>query len=79
MAMNLTWALLVSSLLTSVCTIAGRCVLSILTVWKISTTPSYLILSNTILRVMNTPVLPTPALLQKHKNVNRLSDEKCLI
>lgn len=49
--------------LTSVCTIAGRCVLNILTVWKISTTPSYLILSNTMLRVMNTPVLPTPALL----------------
>lgn len=50
--------------LTSVCTMAGRCVLNILTVWKISTTPSYLILSNTMLRVMNTPVLPTPALLQ---------------
>lgn len=41
---------------------AGLCVLSILTVWKMSTTPSYLILSRTILRVMKTPVLPTPAL-----------------
>lgn len=50
--------------LTSVCTMAGRCVLNILTVWKISTTPSYLILSRTMLSVMKTPVLPTPALSQ---------------
>ena len=45
---------------------AGRCVRSILTVWNISTTPSYRILSNTILSVINTPVRPTPA-LKKHK------------
>lgn len=50
---------------TSVCTMAGLCVLSILTVWKMSTTPSYLILSRTILRVMKTPVLPTPALVRE--------------
>lgn len=48
---------------TSVCTMAGLCVLSILTVWKMSTTPSYRILSRTILSVMKTPVLPTPALV----------------
>lgn len=47
---------------TSVCTIAGLCVLNIFTVWKMSTTPSYLIRSRTMLRVMKTPVLPTPAL-----------------
>lgn len=48
--------------LTSVCTMAGLCVRSIFTVWKMSTTPSYRIRSSTMLRVMNTPVLPTPAL-----------------
>ena len=45
---------------------AGRCVRSIFTVWNMSTTPSYLILSSTMLSVMNTPVLPTPALKNKH-------------
>lgn len=53
--------------LTSVCTMAGRCVLNILTVWKMSTTPSYLILSRTMLSVMKTPVLPTPALSQNQR------------
>lgn len=48
--------------LTSVWTVAGLWVRSILTVWKMSTTPSYLIRSSTMLRVMNTPVRPTPAL-----------------
>lgn len=58
---------------TSVCTMAGLCVLNILTVWNISTTPSYLILSNTMLRVINTPVRPTPALKgQKCRHVSDL-------
>lgn len=48
--------------LTSVCTMAGLCVRSIFTVWKMSTTPSYRIRSSTMLSAMNTPVLPTPAL-----------------
>lgn len=52
--------------LTSVCTMAGRWVRSVFTVWKRSTTPSYLILSSTMLRVMKTPVLPTPALANTH-------------
>jgi len=47
---------------TSVWTMAGRCVNSILTVWNMSTTPSYLIRSRTILNVTKTPVRPTPAL-----------------
>lgn len=47
--------------LTSVCTIAGRWALNILTVWKTSKTPSYCIRSNTILSDMKTPVRPTPA------------------
>lgn len=51
---------------TSVCTIAGLWVRRVLTVWKRSTTPSYLILSRTMLRVINTPVLPTPALVNIH-------------
>jgi len=50
---------------TSVWTIAGRCVNSILTVWNISTTPSYLIRSRTMLSVTKTPVRPTPALHYK--------------
>lgn len=50
---------------------AGLCVLNILTVWNISTTPSYLIRSNTMLRVINTPVRPTPA-LKENKNVSHL-------
>ena len=54
-----------SLLLTSVWTIAGRCVLSVLTVWKTSTTPSYCIRSSTMLREMNTPVRPTPALKKR--------------
>lgn len=48
--------------LTSVCTMAGLWVRSIFTVWKMSTTPSYRIRSSTMLSVMKTPVLPTPAL-----------------
>ena len=48
--------------LTSICTMAGLWVRSIFTVWKMSTTPSYRIRSNTMLSVMKTPVLPTPAL-----------------
>jgi len=48
--------------LTSVCTIAGRCVNSIFTVWNMSTTPSYRIRSSTMLSVTKTPVRPTPAL-----------------
>lgn len=42
---------------------AGLWVRSIFTVWKMSTTPSYRMRSSTMLSVMNTPVLPTPALL----------------
>ena len=53
--------------LTSVCTMAGRWVRSILHVWNISTTPSYRILSSTILRLTNTPVRPTPALKTNNK------------
>lgn len=49
--------------LTSVCTMAGLWVRSIFTVWKMSTTPSYRMRSSTMLSVMKTPVLPTPALL----------------
>lgn len=49
--------------LTSICTMAGLWVRSIFTVWKMSTTPSYRIRSSTMLSVMKTPVLPTPALL----------------
>lgn len=56
--------------LTSVCTIAGRWVRSVFTVWKRSTTPSYLILSSTMLRVMKTPVLPTPALRNTHTDTH---------
>lgn len=41
---------------------AGLWVRSIFTVWKMSTTPSYRIRSSTMLSVMKTPVLPTPAL-----------------
>lgn len=48
---------------------AGRWVRSVFTVWKRSTTPSYLILSSTMLRVMKTPVLPTPALRSTHKSL----------
>lgn len=55
---------------TSVCTMAGLCVRSILTVWKMSTAPSYRILSRTILRVMKTPVRPTPALRSRRKIFN---------
>ena len=44
---------------------AGRCVLNVLTVWKTSTTPSYCMRSRTQLKVMNTPVRPTPALKEK--------------
>ena len=51
---------------------AGRCVRSILTVWNISTTPSYRILSNTILSVINTPVRPTPALKNHKQNTFHL-------
>ena len=51
---------------------AGLCVLSIFTVWKMSTTPSYLIRSSTILRVMKTPVLPTPALQGEEREEDRL-------
>ena len=50
---------------TSVWTMAGRWVLRVLTVWKTSTTPSYCIRSSTMLREMNTPVRPTPALKNK--------------
>ena len=45
-------------------TMAGRCVLRALTDWKTSTTPSYCIRSSTMLKVMNTPVRPTPALIR---------------
>jgi len=45
---------------------AGLWVRSVFTVWKRSTTPSYRILSSTMLRVMNTPVRPTPALMDAH-------------
>lgn len=54
-----------SGLHTSVCTIAGRCVRRVFTVWNMSTTPSYRMRSRTMLRVMNTPVRPTPALLRE--------------
>lgn len=57
--------------LTSVCTIAGLCVRNIFTVWKMSTTPSYLIRSKTMLRVMKTPVLPTPALCMRGQKGQR--------
>lgn len=53
------------SKLTSVCTMAGRCVRSVRTVWNTSTTPSYCMRSSTVDRVMNTPVRPTPALSQQ--------------
>lgn len=46
---------------------AGLCVRSIFTVWKMSTTPSYLIRSKTMLRVIKTPVLPTPALMDEQR------------
>lgn len=51
---------------TSVCTMNGLWVRSVLTVWKRSISPSYLILSRTMLRVMNTPVRPTPALVDTY-------------
>lgn len=54
-----------TGLLTSVCTIAGRCVRRVFTVWNISTTPSYRMRSRAMLRVINTPVRPTPALLRE--------------
>ena len=47
---------------TSDWTMNGRCIRSMLTVWNISTTPSNLIRSSTMLIVMNTPVRPTPPL-----------------
>lgn len=53
---------------TSVCTMAGRWVRSVLTVWKRSTTPSNLILSKAMLRAMKTPVRPTPALAERTVN-----------
>lgn len=65
--------------LTSVCTIAGLCVLSIFTVWKMSTTPSYLIRSKTMLRVMKTPVLPTPALSKRKHRVHKDAQKWCCI
>lgn len=54
-----------TGLLTSVCTIAGRCVRRVFTVWNMSTTPSYRMRSRAMLRVINTPVRPTPALLRE--------------
>ncbi len=54
---------------TSVCTMAGLCVRSVFMVWNMSTTPSYLIRSRTILKVMKTPVLPTPALTERERAV----------
>lgn len=63
--------------LTSVCTIAGLCVLSIFTVWKMSTTPSYLIRSKTMLRVMKTPVRPTPALYNRKHRVHKDARKWC--
>lgn len=53
---------------TSVCTMAGLWVRSVLTVWKRSTTPSNLILSKAMLRAMKTPVRPTPALAKRTVN-----------
>lgn len=37
----------------------------VFTVWNMSTTPSYRMRSRTMLRVINTPVRPTPALLRE--------------
>jgi len=51
---------------TSVCTMEGRCERRMLTVWNMSTTPSNLIRSSTILSAMNTPDLPAPLL---HHNI----------
>lgn len=70
--------LYVCDLLTSVCTIAGLCVLSIFTVWKMSTTPSYLIRSKTMLRVMKTPVRPTPALSKEKAQSSQRCTEMML-
>lgn len=72
-------SLYVCDLLTSVCTIAGLCVLSIFTVWKMSTTPSYLIRSKTMLRVMKTPVRPTPALSKRRHRVHKDARKWCCI
>lgn len=47
--------------LTSVCTMAGRWERRIRTVWNTSSTPSYCMRSSTMLRVIKTPVRPTPA------------------
>lgn len=58
---------------------AGLCVLSIFTVWKMSTTPSYLIRSKTMLRVMKTPVRPTPALSKRKHRVHKDAPKRCRI
>ena len=54
---------------TSVCTIAGLWVQSIFTVWNMSTTPSYLMRSSTMLSVVKTPVRPTPALVDSREDL----------
>ena len=66
---------------TSVWTIWIRWERKIRTVWKTSSTPSYCIRSRTILNVINTPVLPTPALIRtisaKNNRLLLLSEHTC--